>query len=193
MDLKHNQSNKHSNMKNKKVLLIIDMQKGCFVSEAPYYDLKGVIERINTLSQKFRNTDCPVIFIQQDSSKWDRFVPHTDEWEIIPDLQLDSEDISINKTANGAFYQSNLGSILSELDIKELFITGFATEFCVEATVQSALSKDFNITVVKNGHTTVDKPHIKAEKIIEHYNWVWQNMLPTKGRIKVLDFEELEI
>ncbi|MBT1687173.1 isochorismatase family protein [Fulvivirgaceae bacterium PWU37] len=34
-------------------------------------------------------------------------------------------------------------------------ITGSATDFCVESTVQSARSKDYQVTVVKDGHTTM--------------------------------------
>jgi nicotinamidase-related amidase len=180
-------------MKNREALLIIDMQKGCFTEESPKFDSDGVIERINLLAQKFRDLDAPVIFIQQDSSKWNRLIPNTSEWEILSNLQVGNNDISINKTANDAFYQSNLHSLLNDLKIKEIFITGFATEFCVDATIQSALIKDFDITVVKNGHTTGDKLHITAKQIIEHHNWVWQNMIPTKGRIKVVNYEELEI
>ena len=137
--------------------------------------------------------DAQVIFIQQDSSKWNRFTPNTTEWEILSELEVSNKDISINKTANDAFYESNLNSTLKKLKIKELFITGFATDFCVDATIKSALTKDFDITVVKNGYTTGDKPHIEAQRIVEHYNWIWQNLIPTKGRIKVLDYEELEI
>ena len=169
------------------------MQKGCFTPEAPKFDSDGVIKRINSLSQKFRDLDAPVIFIQQDSSKWNRFIPNTTEWEILSELEVNNEDISINKTANDAFYQSNLNSLLKKLKIQELYITGFATDFCVDATIKSALTKDFNVTIVKNGHTTGDKPHINAKNIVEHYNWIWQNLIPTKGKIKVLDFEDLEL
>lgn len=76
--------------------------------------------------------------------------------------------------------------------IDELLITGCATDFCVESTIQSALSKDYNITVVADGHTTGDRPHLKAEQVIEHYNWVWQNMIPTKGKIEVKTFKEIK-
>lgn len=83
------------------------------------------------------------------------------------------------------FYKSELQSKLNEIQVGELFITGCATDFCVESTIQSALIKDYNITVVKDGHTTGERPHLKAEQVIEHYNWVWQNMIPTNGHIKV--------
>lgn len=66
-----------------------------------------------------------------------------------------------------------------------MFITGCATDFCVESTIQSALTKDYNITVVEDGHTTGERPHLIPQQVIEHYNWVWQNMLPTNGQIKV--------
>jgi nicotinamidase-related amidase len=73
-----------------------------------------------------------------------------------------------------------------------LFITGCATDFCVESTIQSALTKDYTIIVVSDGHTTGERPHLTAKKIIEHYNWVWQNMLPTEGKIEVKNFEKIK-
>jgi len=180
-------------MKNNKALLIIDMQKGSFTPKSPRFDANGVVERINALAEKFRKNSLPVIFIQHDGSKENEFVPYSHDWELLSDLVVDSDDIFISKTANDVFYNSNLESKLKELGVNHVFITGCATDFCVESTVQSALAKDYNITIVSDGHTTADRPHIKAEKVIEHYNWVWQNMIPTKGKIKVIDFEKIEI
>lgn len=178
-------------MKNRKALLIIDMQKGCFTKENPKFDIEGVVMRINALSKIFRESDLPVIFIQHDGSKENAFIPNTVEWEILSELEVIKGDILINKYANDAFYNSNLKTKLVELGIDELFIMGSATDFCVEATIQSAIAKDYDITVVGNGHTTGDRPHLKAGKVIEHYNWIWQNMIPTKGMISVMDFEKI--
>lgn len=75
-------------------------------------------------------------------------------------------------------------NLQSKLNIKELIITGCATDFYVESTIQSALTKDYNVTVVKDGHTTGECPNLKAEQIINHYNWVWQNMISTQGKLK---------
>jgi len=179
-------------MENNKALLIIDMQKGSFTATNPRFDAVGVVKRINELAEKFRINKLPVVFIQHDGTKENEFVPNTTDWELLSELVIDATDILIDKTANDVFYNSNLAAKLKESGINELFITGCATDFCVESTVQSALAKDYNITVVANGHTTADRPHIKAEKVIEHYNWVWQNMIPTKGTIKVTDFEKIE-
>ena len=90
------------------------------------------------------------------------------------------------------FINLNFIQNLKELNVSELFITGCATDFCVESTIQSALTKDFDITVVEDGHTTGERPNLKAEQVIKHYNWVWQNMIPTKGKIKVEKAEKIK-
>lgn len=64
--------------------------------------------------------------------------------------------------------------------------------FCVESTIQSALTKDYNLVVVEDGHTTGERPYLKTEKVIEHYNWIWQKMIPTNGKIVVKNFEDIK-
>ena len=179
-------------MKNSKALLVIDMQKGSFTSETPRFDTEGVIRRINELAATFRAQQFPVIYIQHDGTGTGEFEKHSTEWENLDALIVKPTDLRIDKYANDVFYNSQLQAKLSALKINELFITGCATDFCVESTVQSALSKDYQITVVADGHTTGERPHLQAEKVIEHYNWVWQNMIPTKGRIEVKNFEAIK-
>lgn len=179
-------------MENRKVLLVIDMQKGSFTSKTPRFDTDGVIKRINELAKVFRKMELPVIYIQHDGTGTGEFEKNTLEWELLDSLIIDTNAVFIDKYANDVFYNSELQLKLTELNATELVITGCATDFCVESTIQSALSKDYNITVVSDGHTTGERPHLKAEKVIEHYNWVWKNMIPTKGNIKVKNFQEIE-
>lgn len=137
-----------------KGLLVIDMQKGSFTQETPRYDTEGIVKRINNLSSIFRKRNFPVVFVQHDGTGSGEFQKNTQEWELLDSLVIDPSDVLIDKYANDVFYNSKLQSKLSELKVTELFITGCATDFCVESTIQSALTKDFNITVVSDGHTT---------------------------------------
>ena len=34
---------------------------------------------------------------------------------------------------------------------------------------------------------------MSAEQVLEHYNWVWLNMIPTKGYIKLIDSYEIDL
>ena len=179
-------------MKNRPALLIIDMQKGSFTEKTPRFDTSGVVDRINRLAELFRQLDFPVIYIQHDGSGTGEFEKNTQEWELLDDLNMEQTDLFVDKYANDVFYHSKLQSILTELNVTELLISGCATDFCVEATVQSALTKDYIIKVVEDGHTTGDRPHLTADKVIEHYNWVWRNIIPTKGRITVENYEQLK-
>jgi nicotinamidase-related amidase len=172
-----------------KALLIIDMQKTSFTPTTPRFDSEGVIQRINTLSHRFRLTGDKVIFIQHDGTKEGYCIPNTIEWEILSSLDIKSDDLIISKTANDSFYRTTLKDELQNSNINELVITGCATDFCVDSTIKSALTNDFNIVVIKDGHTTADRPNLKAVQVIEHYNWIWSEMTPTKGKIKVVDFD----
>lgn len=166
-------------------LLIIDMQKGSFTDATPRFDTEGVVSRINDLASIIRKLNLPVIFVQQDGTGSGQFEKHSSEWQNLDALIVDPNDVLIDKYANDAFYKSDLQTKLIKHNINTLLITGCATDFCIEATIQSALTKEYNIIVVEDGHTTGDRPHLKAEKVIEHYNWVWRNMLPTKSHIRV--------
>ncbi len=179
-------------MKNQKALLIIDMQKGDFTPITRRFDAENVIKRINQLAKLFRKAKMPVIYIQHDGTAMGEFVKNTPDWELLDTLNVEATDIRIDKYANDVFYNSKLQSKLIELNVSELFITGSATDFCVESTVQSAITKNYNITVVSNAHTTGDRPNLSAKQVIDHYNWVWQNMIPTKGNIDVTPFEEIK-
>ncbi len=179
-------------MTNRKALLVIDMQKGSFTPKTPRFDADGVVRRINELAAIFRELNFPVIYIQHDGTGTGEFEKNSTEWENLDELIVESNDILIDKYANDVFYKSDLQSKLSELRVDELFISGCATDFCVESSIQSALTKDYNITVVSDGHTTGERPHLEAKKVIEHYNWVWQNMISTKGNIEVKNFVRIK-
>ena len=172
-----------------KALLIIDMQKTSFTPDTPRFDSDSVIQRINNLSHKFRLAGDKVIFIQHNGTKEGYCRPGTEEWEILPSLDMKSGDLIISKTANDSFYRTTLKDELSKSGVNELIITGCATDFCVDSTIKSALINDYNIIVIKDGHTTADRPTLKAKQVIEHYNWIWSEMTPTKGKISVMDCE----
>ncbi|UIR57303.1 cysteine hydrolase [Sphingobacterium sp. SRCM116780] len=167
------------------------MQKGSFTADTPRYDEKAVINKINTLASAIRSDGGQVIFVQHDGTKEDKFYPGSWEWEILEELHVAPQDQLLNKTANDSFYRTELQSVLEKLRVKELIITGCATDYCVDTTVRTALNHDYAVTVVKDAHTTADRPHLSAKQVIVHHNWMWENMTPTEGQIRLLDCDEL--
>ena len=97
-----------------KVLLIIDMQVGSFKPQTPRYDADGVVERINSLSDYFRQNGDKVIFIQHDGTKENSYIPGTFDWNILPTLIQHPDDIVLSKMANDSFYNTDLETILKK-------------------------------------------------------------------------------
>ncbi|WP_286753505.1 MULTISPECIES: cysteine hydrolase family protein [Sphingobacterium] len=168
-----------------RALLIIDMQRGSFRPYELRHDTFAVIDRINRLSEVFRKNGELVIFIQHDGTKENCFLPGTEDWSLLPELIRGPADISVSKTANDSFYQTELQSLLTSNGVTELVLTGCATDFCVDATIKSALTKDYSITVVADGHTTADRPMIPARQVIQYFNWLWSEMTSIQSMIKV--------
>lgn len=173
-----------------KALLIIDMQKISFTPETPRFDKENVVGKINSLSHKFRSNNDLVIHIQHDGTKDGFCIPNTTEWEIIDSIEVKVSDLLISKIANDSFYKSELHNTLQANNVDELIITGCATDFCVDSTIKSAFTHHYKITAISDAHTTADRPALKAKQVIDHYNWIWKEMIPINGAIKVVPFDE---
>lgn len=167
-----------------KALLVIDMQVGLFEGDLPRYDADGVIQRVNAIAKVTRATGGLVIFIRhEDEGSLKRGARG---WEIVPSLERKDSDLEVDKKACDSFYETDLADVLEKHGVEQLIVTGCATDFCVDTTVRAAASRDYEVFVVKDGHTTKDRPHLKAKLIIDHHNWMWENLILPRNEVKVL-------
>lgn len=158
------------------VLLVIDMQEGLLKGD-PKRDLAGVVERINRLARRVRASAGAVVFVQHAGPAGDDFEPGSPGWKLLSALDVEPGDRSVAKTLNDAFFETSLGDDLTALRADRLLISGWATDFCVDATVRSAVALGFEVVIVADGHTLGDRPHLPADRVIEHHHWVWRNLI----------------
>ena len=158
-------------------LLVVDMQQGLFSSEQSRYRSASVVANINLLIDFCHQESIPVVFIQHDGPIDDVLEPQTDGWQLLPQLHRHANDHLIRKSACDAFYRTGLQPLLHSLGVSRLMISGCATDFCVDTTLRAAASLDYQIIAVQDAHTTADRPHMSASQIIEHHNFMWQNLL----------------
>ena len=57
---------------------------------------------------------------------------------------------------------TSLEAFLRARAIDRLIITGWATDYCVDTTMRSALARGYPTIVPSDGHTTSDRPHLAA-------------------------------
>ena len=74
--------------------------------------------------------------------------------------------------------------------MERVIITGAATEFCVDTTLRSCVSKEFNVTMISDAHTTGDRGHLNAQAIVDHHNWVWENLLIPGIQLNVMPTQQ---
>ena len=157
-------------------LLIVDMQAG-LLAGAPKHDLTAVLSRIDKLARQVRERDGVVFFIQHAGPKGDVFEPRTPGWELLGELNRDPTDRVVSKTLNDPFFDTELAATLAGLPVERILVTGWATDFCVDATVRSAAARGYQVVAVADGHTVSDRPHMSAALVITHHHWVWTNLI----------------
>jgi nicotinamidase-related amidase len=170
-------------------LLVVHMQVG-LLNGKPKHDLRGILDRINRLAAKVRTQSGKVILIRHCGGKGDEFEPQAPGWEFLPELIRMPADIIVPTTLNDPFVGTDLRVRLTEIQPDRVLVTGWATDFCVDSTVRSAVANHYDVVAVADGHTLNDRPHLDAVGVIRHHNWVWSNLI-TQRSIKVVEASEL--
>ena len=162
------------------VILVVDMQVGLLNGESKH-KLTDVIGHINALTDHVRKSDGQVIWIRHCGSDGDDFEPGTAGWEFLPELTRDTHDRIVEKELNDPFAGTALNEVLRNLAPGRVIICGWATDFCVNATVRSCVSNGYHVVVASDAHTLSDRPKLTASAVITYHNWLWTELLTHKS------------
>ena len=171
------------------VIIVVDMQVS-LLNGAPKHDLPGVIDRINLLTNVVRAGAGTVVWIRHCGRPGDDFAPNAPGWAFLPTLDRHQDDVVVEKTLNDPFAGTSLQAVLQKIRPDRIFVVGWATDFCVDSTVRSAVSNNYNVVVVSDGHTLNDRPHLDAPAVIGHHNWIWSDLI-TERSIRVVSTAQL--
>lgn len=174
-------------------LVIIDMQLGSFTPMTARHDSQGLVGRLNTLAARVRAVGGTVVFVQHDGPEGDPHHPDHPGWRLLPGLDAMPDDPVVRKTACDAFLGTALESVLRAHRAEELIVAGCATDYCVDTTVRAALARGWRTVVPSDGHTTADRAHLPALKIIEHHNAIWADFIAPGGPATVLPCAEVAV
>ncbi len=162
-------------------LLIIDMQRDVV---AGAFEVDRVVDNINTLLDKARSEDVPVIWVQHSDEE---LAQGSDGWQYVPQLVQRDDEPVVQKHYNDSFEESDLETFLSERQVGQLVVTGAQTDACIRSTLHGALVRGYDATLVEDAHTTEDmRPWgapIGPEEAIGYTNlyWKWSSAPGRKG------------
>jgi nicotinamidase-related amidase len=162
-------------------LLVVDVQNAV-VAGSPNRD--DVIANINTLLDKARAEQVPVVWVQHSDDG--QLARDSDNWQFVPELvRLDSEPL-VHKRYGDSFEDTDLERHLAERGVGRLVVTGAQTDACIRSTLHGAIVRGYDATLVADAHTTEDLTQFGApppEQVIAHTNlyWDWQESPGRRG------------
>jgi ureidoacrylate peracid hydrolase len=166
-------------------LLVIDAQKVYSLnhSRLKVNNVESIVENINKIIRYFENKNLPIIYIRHlhnpDGSDAGRmydfsfsgktrkigFRKGSLETEYIDDLIIIKGAPEIIKNRYNAFFNTNLANILNKLNINQVVIVGFMTNFCCESTARDAHDRDYYVDFIIDATGTPDLGKLNQEQI----------------------------
>jgi nicotinamidase-related amidase len=151
------------------VLLVVDVQVGV-MSDA--WDAPRVIKNVSRVVERARGRGVPVIWVQHSD---DELVHGSPSWQWVPELAPAPGEPVIHKRFNSSFEETALEEELAKLGASHITLAGAATNWCIRATAYGALDRGYDLTLVKDAHTTgsmefEDGVRIEAANVVRELN-----------------------
>lgn len=164
---------------NQKALLVIDMQKGIFDDKDFVLEYQeDLFKIVNQAIDQARTQRLPVLFVQH-TEKFG-LVENSEVWQLDDRLHLQAHDFVFSKTHSDAFWDTQLSDYCLKHSIDELIVCGVQTEYCVDTTIRSAHRLGYKITLISNGHSSVNDGVLTVRQIIDHHNQNLQSFADVK-------------
>lgn len=147
----------------KSALIVIDLQKGIMAAPT-VHPIGEVIQRTASLVDAFRKNGMPIVFVVVTGVSPGRTEQHRSgggsrsaDWaEVVPELKVQPEDLTVRKQTWGAFTGTGLGDHLKALGVTQVVLTGIATSIGVESTARQAYESGWHVTLAIDAMTDIN-------------------------------------
>lgn len=149
--------------------MIIDAQQELIegnYEEPSVFKKEELVKNINLVLNKAIEAEAFVIFVR------DKDVAGGEEkgFKVNEEIIIPSKSNIYDKLATNSFHGTPLLRVLKERKVEHLVIMGCQTEHCIDTAVRTATVNQFDVTLVRDGHSTIDSSVLFAEQIINHHN-----------------------
>jgi nicotinamidase-related amidase len=180
-------------------LLDIDLQRH-FVESTR--EGRAVVATVNVLSAAFRRAGALVVHtrhvLRADGSNMGvlRRIPKIREGLLNDgaesaafhdDLEIAERDVRLDKPRFGAFYGTDLESILRSSGIDTVVIVGISTPVCCDTTAREAHARDFDVLIVRDATaSTGDDPDRYRDQSLDVLDGLFAQIVTTDEVLKAL-------
>lgn len=133
---------------NKGVLIVVDVQVGVMKDA---WEAARTIANVARTVDRARASGTPVIWVQHCS---DDLPSGSAAWQWVPELVPAANEPLIHKQFESSFERTTLEATLATLGATHITLAGAMTNWCIRATAYGALERGYDLTLVKDAHTT---------------------------------------
>lgn len=178
---------------NTSALVCVDVQNDYFPGgRHPLADAVSAGKKITALLGVFRQRRLPIIHIRQISpaNTIPYLVEHTPGSEIHECAQPRPGEMLLHKRFPNSFRGTGLKALLNGMGIERIYLLGFMSQVCIDATARQALDNLFRVSLIPDacaaGSVTFNSQTIEAD-------WVHAGMMGALGSIgcELIDSQNL--
>jgi nicotinamidase-related amidase len=133
---------------NRSALVVVDVQVGVMASS---WEASRVVANLARAVEHARSSGVPVVWVQHESDELPR---DSASWQLVPELQPRSGEKRVYKRFPSSFEGTDLESSLHDQGTTHVVLAGAQTNWCIRATAYAALDRGYDLTLVKDAHTT---------------------------------------
>jgi nicotinamidase-related amidase len=126
-----------------------------------------------------------VVYVQHDGPSGHRLEPDQPGWSIRPEIAPAYSDPVVRKRACDSFFETTLEAELNARNAHTLVVAGCMTQYCVDTTVRSAVSRGYDVILAADGHMTAGSAGLTCQQIIAHHNHLLQGFSAGRHSVQV--------
>lgn len=150
------------------ILLVIDVQKG--ITDDRLYAYERFIENTTAIIDTARRNNIEVIYVQHDDGPGTGFSIGDIDYEIADQVKPMPEEKIYSKSINSCFGNKELVAYLEKKGEDTLVIVGLQTDFCIDASIKSALERGYHVIVPEGTNSTFDNDYMDKETTFRYFN-----------------------
>jgi len=166
-------------------LVLIDLQHGNVARELAPYTPEQVLANSVRLADAFRAAGATIVYVRVSvgelvAHEADRglpglkFIPPNPS-DIVPEAGMQEGDFLVTKRQWGAFHATELDQILRRRGVKDIVLTGIATNIGVESTARVAHDLGYDLVFAEDAMSSIGEGA---------HQWTVENMFPLMGRVR---------
>jgi len=166
-------------------LVMIDLQHGNTARELAPYSASQVVANSVRIAEACRVAGATVIYVRVSVGELaphqaDRALPGLtvippNPSDIVPEAGMQPGDFLVTKRQWGAFHATELEQILRRRGVKDIILTGIATNIGVESTARVAHDLGYDLVFAEDAMSSIGAGA---------HEWTVENMFPLMGRVR---------